>query len=163
MPLLGKGQRSTGRSRDGGLKSAMDIRVLTDRYSVSPQIDPQDLPAIAAAGYTTVINNRPCEEIPPSHQNDAMKTAAEAAGLAFVTLPVSHATLNLETVQAQNDAVNSASGPVLAYCASGTRCTIVWALGQAGMRDTDEIISIAAHNGYDLSHMRHQLDALAQR
>jgi uncharacterized protein (TIGR01244 family) len=128
---------------------------------VSPQIDPEDLPAIAAAGFTTVINNRPCAEIPPHLQNDAMKSAAEAAGLSFVTLPVTHATLTMATVSAQDDACTAASGPVLAYCASGTRCTIVWALGQAGKMDTDAIVRTAADNGYDLSQMRGQLDALA--
>lgn len=139
----------------------MDIRALTPAYAVSPQIDPEDLPAIAAAGYTTVINNRPCGEIPPSHQNEAMKIAAQAAGLAFVTLPVDHSTLNMDTVTAQRDACLASNGPVFAYCASGTRSTIVWALGQAGKMDTDDIVQTAAAHGYDLRHMRGQLDALA--
>lgn len=141
----------------------MDMRPLTPAYTVSPQINPDDLPAIAAAGYTTVINNRPCFEIPPSHQNDVMKAAAEAAGLAFVTLPVSHETLNMDTVAAQMAACDTATGPVFAYCASGTRCTIVWALGQAGKMPTDDIIASAAQQGYDLSHMRGQLDMIASR
>ena len=151
----------SGRAAEGCLESVMDIRPLTPAYAVSPQIALEDLPAIAAAGFTTVINNRPCMEIPPALQNDAMKAAAEAAGLSFVTLPVTHATLNMETVNAQNDACANATGPVLAYCASGTRCTIVWALGQAGVLDTDTILQTAAENGYDLSQMRHQLDAIA--
>lgn len=141
----------------------MDIRTLTPTYAVSGQINPEDLPAIAAAGFTTVINNRPCAEIPPSHQNEPMKSAAFAAGLSFVTLPVTHMTLNEQTVADQLDACASASGPVLAYCATGTRCTIVWALGQAGSMDTDAIISTAADQGYDLSQMRGQLDALAAK
>jgi len=139
----------------------MDIRTLTPTYAVSGQIDPEDLPAIADAGFTTVINNRPCAEIPPSHQNTPMKAAAEAAGLAFITLPVTHMTLNAQTVEAQIAACSDATGPVLAYCATGTRCTIVWALGQAGQIETDAIIATAAENGYDLSQMRGQLDALA--
>ena len=139
----------------------MDIRQLTTTYAVSPQITPEDLPAIAAAGFTTVINNRPCSEIPQDLQNEAMKVAAEAAGLEFVTLPVTHATLNMETITAQNKACDAASGPVLAYCASGTRCTIVWAFGQAGQLETDAIVQTAAENGYDLSQMRAQLDAIA--
>ncbi|MBT8412600.1 MAG: TIGR01244 family phosphatase, partial [Octadecabacter sp.] len=53
------------------------------------------------------------------------------------------------------------SGPVLAYCASGTRSSIVWALGQAGTMATDEIITAAAAAGYDLSGLKPQLDALA--
>jgi len=140
----------------------MDIRALTAAYAVSPQIDPEDLPAIAAAGYTTVINNRPCEEIPPSHRNDVMQAAAEAVGLTFVTLPVRHTTLNMDTVSAQKKVCRDAVGPVLAYCASGTRCSIVWALGQAGDMDPDSIIGAAAQHGYDLSYLRAQLQALGK-
>ncbi|WP_281984214.1 TIGR01244 family sulfur transferase [Thalassorhabdomicrobium marinisediminis] len=141
----------------------MNIRSITPDYTVSPQIDPEDLPAIAAAGYTTVINNRPDAENPPSHQSAAMDAAAKAAGVRIVHLPVTHQTLNGDTVAAQLEACRAADGPVLAYCASGTRSTIVWALGEAGTRPTDEIISLAAEQGYDLSQMRPQLEAFAQQ
>jgi len=139
----------------------MDIRQLTPNYAVSPQIDPEDLPAIAAAGFTTVINNRPCFEIPPSHQVDPMRQAAQAAGLEFVVLPVSHDTLSADLAAQQKAACAAASGPVLAYCASGTRCTIVWAMMTAGDVETDDIVTTAAAHGYDLSMMRAQLDALS--
>lgn len=141
----------------------MDIRPLSDSYAVSPQIDPEDMAAIAAQGFTTIINNRPCAEIPPSHQKDVMQAAAEAAGLDFVVLPVTHATLSLDLAAQQKAACATASGPVLAYCASGTRSSIVWALGQAGEMETDAIIDAAAAQGYDLSQMRGQLDAIAGR
>lgn len=141
----------------------MDIRRLTPAYAVSPQIDPTDFAALAEQGFTTVINNRPCQEVPPSHAADVMTQAAQAAGLEIVTLPVTHQTLTLDTVALQKDAIDAASGPVLAYCASGTRSTIVWAFGQAGQMETDAIIATAAEWGYDLSGMRGQIDALAQR
>lgn len=150
-------------ARRRALNRSMDIRQLTPDYAVSPQIDPQDFPAIAALGFTTIINNRPCAEIPPSHQADTMQIAATEAGLEFVVLPVTHATLSLDLAAQQSDACAQASGPVLAYCASGTRSTIVWAMGEAGKRDTDEIVQTAAQHGYDLSMMRGQLNAIAGR
>ncbi len=139
----------------------MDIRPLTPDYAVSPQIDPEDLPAIAAQGYKTVIDNRPCTEVPPSHQAEAMAQAARAAGVTLVVLPVTHQTLNAQTVARQQEAIAAADGPVLAYCASGTRSSIVWALGQAGHMATDDILSAAADQGYDLTMIRPQLDGLA--
>lgn len=140
----------------------MDIRTLTPAYAVSPQIDPEDMPAIATAGFTTVINNRPDAEIPPSHRAATMAAAAQAAGLAFVTLPVDHRTLNAQTVADQKAAMAAASGPVLAYCASGTRSSIVWALGQASTMPTADILATAASAGYDLSGLQTQLDTLAR-
>lgn len=141
----------------------MDIRELSDQYSVSPQIDPSDLRTIADAGYRTVICNRPDGEVPPSHQATAIKSAAETAGLAFVELPVTHNGLTLDLVEAQREAVENSEGPTLAYCASGNRSSIVWALGQAGRMPTDEILMATGKAGYNLSHLQHQLQVLAER
>lgn len=141
----------------------MDIRPLTDAYAVAPQIDPEDMAAIKAAGYQTVIDNRPDGEIPPSHHAAVMQQAAEAAGLAFVINPVIGGMLTMANVEAQTKAVAEAKGPVLAYCASGNRSSIVWALAHAGKLSTDELIAIPARHGYSLEGLRPQLDALASQ
>ena len=57
------------------------------------------------------------------------------------------------------DMVAASDGPVLAYCASGTRCSVVWALAQAGKMPTHEILSQTAQAGYDLEHLRPMLNA----
>ena len=137
----------------------MDIRQITPDYAVSPQIDPEDAQALADAGFTTIICNRPDAENPPSHQTAAMRAAVEAAGLTFVENPVTHQGLNMDMVAAQRDA--AARGRTLAYCASGTRSTIVWALSEAGRTPTDDILSAAARAGYDIGGLRGQLDSLA--
>ena len=133
----------------------MDIRPITPAYAASPQIDPADAAAIKAAGYVTVICNRPDAEVPPSLQAEAMRAAIEAEGLTFVVNPVTHQGLNDEMVAVQKAA--AAAGPTLAYCASGTRSTIVWALGQAGEMPADEIIAAGAQAGYDLRGLRDRL------
>lgn len=141
----------------------MDIRQITPSYSVSPQIDPEDLPAIKAAGFTRIIDNRPDAEIPPSHHTGAMKAAAEALGLEFVVNPVIGGAITMENVAAQGAALAGSGGPVLAYCASGNRSSIVWALSQAGARPTDELVALPARYGYQMENWRSQIDALAAR
>ena len=89
-----------------------------------------------------------------------MRMRAEAAGLEFVVLPLTHATINADTAAQQKAALDAATGPVLAYCASGTRCTIIWALGQAGNMPAGDIITTAASQGYDIGAMHGQLSAL---
>lgn len=138
----------------------MDIRPLTPDYAVSPQIDPSDLPAIRAAGYVMVIDNRPDGEIPPDLHTAHMRAAAEAAGLAFVANPVIGGALTMENVTAQAEAMARAGGPVFAYCASGNRSSIVWALTQAGKRPADELVAIPARFGYQLDHLRPTIAAL---
>jgi len=64
-------------------------------------------------------------------------------------------------VSAQRAAMDEATGPVLAYCASGTRSSIVWSLGQAGDLPSDDIIGATAKAGYDLRGLHPQLEALA--
>ncbi|MGQ0564548.1 MAG: TIGR01244 family sulfur transferase [Gemmobacter sp.] len=140
----------------------MDIRRLTDAYAVSPQIDPQDMAAIRAAGYTTVIDNRPDGEIPPPLHTDAMRQAAESAGLAFVVNPVIGGAMTMDNVTAQGAAIAAATGPVLAYCASGNRSSQVWALSQAGRLATDDLIGLPARFGYQLEGLRGQIEALGR-
>lgn len=139
----------------------MDIRALTPTYAVSPQIEPADLTAIKAAGYTTVIDNRPDGEIPPHLHTETMRQAAEALGLVFVANPIIGGALTMDNVDAQRAAIEASSGPVFAYCASGNRSSIVWALAHAGKMPADELIGIPARFGYSLDHLRPTLDSLA--
>lgn len=139
----------------------MDLRQITDTYAVAPQIEPGDMATLAEQGVTTVICNRPDGENPPPLQAAAMQAAAEAAGLNFVFNPVVGGQLTLDNVEEQSDAIDAAEGAVLAYCASGNRSTIVWALGQAGLRPTDEIITLGEKWGYQLEWLRPQIEALA--
>ncbi len=141
----------------------MDLRRITADFAVAPQIEPGDMGYLADEGFVTVIDNRPDDEVPPELQTAAMRAAAEAAGLTFVANPVINGGLTMDMVETQGRAVEDAAGPVFAYCRSGTRSTIVWALSQAGRIPTDEMVSAAAQAGYDLSHMRGQIDALAGR
>ncbi len=141
----------------------MDIRPLTDRYAVSPQIAPEDLPALKAAGYTTVIDNRPDGEIPGHLHTATMQAAAEALGLVFVVNPIIGGAMTMANVTAQAAAMAEATGPVLAYCASGNRSSQVWALAQAGQMPVDDLIGIPARFGYQLEGLRGQIGMLAQQ
>lgn len=139
----------------------MEIRHLTPDYAVSPQIAPDHLAAIRAAGFTTVIDNRPDGEIAGDIQAEAMARAATAAGLHFVVNPVVGGAISDENVAVQRAAIDAAEGPVFAYCASGNRSSIVWAMSQAGRRPTDELIATAAQWGYNLEPFRDRIDAFA--
>lgn len=141
----------------------MDIRPLTPDYAVSPQIELADLAQIKAAGYVTVIDNRPDGEIPPELHMPAMRAAAEALGLTFVANPVIGGQLTMDNVTIQKAAIAASAGPVLAYCASGNRSSVVWALAMAGRRPVDDLIGRPARFGYQLDHLRPQIEALAAK
>lgn len=134
----------------------MDIRHLTDRYAVSPQITPGDVAAIKAAGFVRVICNRPDGEIPPDLRAAEMRKAVEAAGLEFVENQIVPGDFSPEIVARQASAMQ-APGPVFAYCASGNRSSVAWALSQAGRVPADQLIGTAAKWGYNLEPIRARL------
>jgi uncharacterized protein (TIGR01244 family) len=139
----------------------MDIRQITPDYAVSPQITLADLAAIKAAGFTTVIDNRPDGEVAPDLHTGQMRAAAAALGLIFVANPVISGAMTMDNVTAQGAAIAASTGPVFAYCASGNRSSVVWALSQAGKLPVDDLVGLPAKFGYQLDHLRPQIAALA--
>jgi uncharacterized protein (TIGR01244 family) len=134
----------------------MDYAQITPSYAVAPQIDPADAEAIREAGFTDVICNRPDEEVPPELAAGAVEAALTAAGLRFHLHPVRSGALTASDVERQAAILAEAGGPVLAYCRSGSRCSILWALAEREM-SADEIVEAAGRAGYDLSGYRKHL------
>ncbi|MGS4947010.1 TIGR01244 family sulfur transferase [Meridianimarinicoccus sp. RP-17] len=139
----------------------MDIRPLTPDYAVSPQIEPADVAVIAAAGFTTLICNRPDGEVTPDLRADALRAAAAEAGLHFVENPMLPGTLDPDTLRTQAAAMADATGPVLAYCASGNRSAILWSLVRAPDLGADGVLAATRAAGYDHSPFRAAFDAAA--
>jgi uncharacterized protein (TIGR01244 family) len=108
----------------------MEYRQISDNYSVSGQILPEDIAALKVAGFKSVICNRPDNEQPGQPSADSVKAAAEAAGLEFRYIPVISGQITEENVADQAIALEDLKGPVFAYCRSGARCTNLYALIQ---------------------------------
>lgn len=142
----------------------LDIRRIDARVAVAPQIDPADVPAIKAAGFTTVVNNRPDGEEAGQPTGATVAAACAAAGLAYHAIPIGHAGFTHPQVIAMAELLGSADGPVFAYCRSGTRSCHLWALARAGMGDDAEaVIAAADAAGYDISGARGLLDAVSPK
>ena len=134
------------------------FRKLDDTISVAGQIEPADIVEAARQGFTFIINNRPDGEAPGQPSGAEMKAAADAAGLGYAAIPITHAGFSEEQVAAMGQALAAAPGPVLAFCRSGTRSTLVWALARARAGDAPaELSAKAAAAGYDLSPIRPRL------
>ncbi|MDB5711784.1 MAG: hypothetical protein JWL96_3854 [Sphingomonas bacterium] len=139
-----------------------DIRRIDDRISVAPQITPWDVSEIARAGFVAIVNNRPDDEEAGQPEGAEIRAAAEAAGLSYTEIPITHAGFSFPQVEAMAAALDAAGGPVLAYCRSGTRSCNLWALASAKAGgDPDELVAKGAGAGYDLSGIRPLLDQLS--
>jgi len=104
---------------------------LSKNFAVSAQLAPQDMAAVAQAGYRSVIINRPDgeggEQQPAS--KDVMK-AAKDAGLTIVYQPVISGGMTEQDVMRFKQHLDELPAPVLAYCRSGTRCTNLYQASQ---------------------------------
>ncbi len=140
------------------------FRKLTDSIHVSPQITLEDVAEAAAMGVKLIINNRPEGESDDQVPGTDIEAAARAAGLDYVAIPVTHAGFSEPQVVAMAKALEGAEGPVLAYCRSGTRSTLLWALSEASQGgDPDSLTNMAAKAGYDVSPVRPLMDMLKAR
>ncbi|KPF78606.1 MAG: TIGR01244 family phosphatase [Novosphingobium sp.] len=139
------------------------FRKIDDKTFASPQIELADVAEAQALGIGMIINNRPEDESPDQTPGAEIEAAAKAAGIAYVAIPVTHAGFSMPQVEAMQAALAEAGDkPVLAYCRSGTRSTLLWALAQARSGMAPEVIaSHAAGAGYDVSPIMPQIDFLA--
>lgn len=108
----------------------MEFRQISDNYSVSGQIQPDEVQAVKAAGFKSIICNRPDDEQPGQPSADSVKQAADAAGIPFRYIPVISGQITQQNVAEQAEALEELEGPVFAYCRSGARCTNLYALVQ---------------------------------
>lgn len=98
-------------------------QVLPDVW-VAPQLTPEAMAEAAAAGFKSVVNNRPdFEHGPDQPTNAAMQAAAEAAGLAYRFLPVDGGYQSPEEIAAFAALLEELPRPLLAFCRSGARST----------------------------------------
>ncbi len=135
----------------------MDLRKITDDFTVSPQIEATDIPAIVAAGYKSVLCNRPDGEEMNQCCFEEVSQAAEEAGLEVRSVPISSGYVRPEDLDAFKEALDQMPRPVLAYCRSGTRCTMLWTLAQYGQIAPEEILKLTGAAGYDMSGILHQI------
>lgn len=131
----------------------MELKRINEHVSVSPQISPDDVAAIKAAGFVAIVNNRPDGESPDQPPSAVIEQAAHDAGLAYHYIPLGREGVTPEMVEQTKSVLEGSAGPVFCYCRSGTRSTTLWALSQAGKQPAAEIISAAANAGYDMSHL----------
>ena len=140
------------------------FRKLTDTIFVAPQIDTDAIAAAKDMGVTLVINNRPEDESADQTPGPDIEAAAAEAGMDYVAIPVTHAGFAEWQVTAMADALDKADGKILAYCRSGTRSTLLWALARASKGEHPSVLAEqAADAGYDLGPVTAMMDLLRGR
>ena len=140
------------------------FRQLNDRILASPQIGLAEVAEAARLGVGLIINNRPEGESDDQIPGAEIEAAARAAGIDYLAIPVTHAGFSESQVRAMAQALAASERKVLAYCRSGTRSTLLWALAEASRGQSPHALTAAAAQaGYDLTPVRALMDMLAAR
>jgi uncharacterized protein (TIGR01244 family) len=148
----------------GGETGVNDFRKLSDNVWASPQITLPDVGEAARRGFAMVINNRPDGESPDQTPGDDIAAAVAAAGMEYRSIPITPGGFGPREVGAMARALVEARGPVLAYCRTGTRSTLLWSLVQASQgMEPAAIATAAADAGYDIAPIGSLIETLHQQ
>ena len=133
------------------------IRQLDDKTMVTGQVAPHEVAGLAEQhGVTMLVNNRPDGEEPGQPLAGDIEEAAAAAGIAYRFIPILRG-IGPADVEAMHEALQEAGeGKVLAFCRSGNRSALTWALSMSrqGM-PREEIEQRVGEAGFDVSPIAH--------
>jgi sulfide:quinone oxidoreductase len=141
----------------------MTPKSLCPELAVDKQITPADVAAAKAQGFRSIINNRPDDEEPGQPASAEIAEAAEAAGLAYVHIPVVPGQISEADIAAFDKALETLPHPILGFCRTGTRASMLWALCRCGSQGPDAVCEVALKAGYDLSAIKPRLQQRATR
>lgn len=105
-------------------------RQLDDKTHVSGQIRPDEVAGLAELGITMLVNNRPDGEEPGQPLGTEIEEAARAAGIDYRSIPIIRG-IGPADADAMQDALKATDGKMLAFCRSGTRSALAWALAKS--------------------------------
>lgn len=139
----------------------MSFGQLSPKLFVSPQVGRAEIEAAAAQGIRTLICNRPEGEEPGQPSTEQLRQWAAEAGIEhFIHQPVVAPQIQLNDAKTFAEAVAQSHSPVLAFCRTGTRSSILWALAEAAAgADPQQLLQTAAAAGIDLSTALPRLEA----
>ncbi len=137
-------------------------RMGSDMWTGS-QIETGDIEALATRGFRSVICNRPDGEATGQTPAARIESAAGAHGMHFAYMPVFNAGISQHDVSELARALEQMPAPVLFYCRSGTRSTMLWALAMAmsGRLPAHDIVRAAADAGFDVTNLKPAIGSLA--
>jgi uncharacterized protein (TIGR01244 family) len=109
----------------------MNLTQISETFSVSGQILPDEIAAIQAAGFRAIICNRPDNETPGQPAFETIRAVADKAGLEMRHIPVVPGQLTAGHTAAFKAALSEMPEPVLAYCGSGKRAEMLWNMAKS--------------------------------
>ena len=136
----------------------MNLKPLSPELSVTPQIETPDVADLAVRGFKSIIGNRPEGEAPDQPAWSSLAAEAERQGMSTRQIPVVPGQISPDDVRRFAEALRDLPTPIAAFCRTGTRSAMLWALANPEGLNVDERIALAAAQGYDLAPLRDRME-----
>ena len=98
----------------------MNYRTIDPNFAVAGQIQPDQIEALAAAGFKTIVCARPDNEEPGQPSFRQIQAQADKLGIKAVHIPISGG-ISDNSVKAMKKALKDLPKPMYGYCRSGAR------------------------------------------
>jgi uncharacterized protein (TIGR01244 family) len=108
----------------------MSLIWIAPDFAVSPQLQVDQLPEVAAAGYCGIVNNRPDHEGPDQPTSDQIEAEARRLGLDYAYIPIIPGEMSTDQARTLDRFLGEVEGPVLAFCRTGNRSAQLWNLAR---------------------------------
>lgn len=133
-------------------------RQLDENTLVSGQIRPDDVAALKELGVTLIVNNRPDHEDVGQPVGEEIEVAAKAAGIGYRHVPIARG-MGPSDIEAMREAMHAVGdGKLFAFCRSGNRSTLAWAVAKSeDGASREELDKCASQAGFDLGPVAHLL------
>jgi uncharacterized protein (TIGR01244 family) len=134
------------------------IRQLDDKTLIGGQISPQEVPDLRRHGVTMIVNNRPDGEDEGQPLAAEIEAAAQDAGIAYRHVPIRRG-IGPADVECMQEAMRECGdGKLLAFCRTGNRSALAWAVARAEEgASREDLERYAANAGIDLGPVVHLL------
>ena len=135
-----------------------EFKSLDEQTLVSGQINVADLQEARRHGVTMVVNNRPDGEDEGQPTSAEIEAAAEAAGLDYRHIPIARGMGPAQIEEMVSARSELGDGKMLAFCRSGMRSTLAWAVACREAGVPREMLEEEAHGaGFSLAAVDHLL------
>jgi len=141
----------------------MEIKKINNEFYVSVQISASNMQSIKKQGIKTIICNRPDNEEEKQPLISEIIKSANEYDIEVKFLPVVSGNVSNEQIHSFSQLLAEVNQPVLAYCRTGTRSTILWTLSQAGKSNFARVLESTKNAGYDLAHLESRFDELSSK
>ena len=125
---------------------------------VAGQLLPAQIQALAEQGVMTFINNRPDMEAPMQPSSQDLEKLAQDLGVDYHHIPMTGG-LTPGLIEASETAYANLPRPIVAFCASGTRSTALWAFAHVKTLGVEAVMKAMSEAGYNLEQIRGPLEA----